>query len=74
MKEDINNYWNMILNFEPYDWFICFLLGVSFYILPSILNWAFLLFMRKVFKVEPMTYIKGWKRIKQSNQPKGIKQ
>ena len=63
MRDKINEIFETIKCFEPYDWFIVLLMTILLLILPKILNTVYELIMRYVFKMERCKWIKGWKNI-----------
>ncbi len=67
MREEINGMWEMVKNFDAYDWTQVFIVvAIVWMINPLIhlIGYLFELFMRRVFKMERCTFIKGWKKIK----------
>lgn len=64
MREKINGMFEMVKNFDAYDWFCIICIAILTLILPPIFNALYEYFMKKVFNLERMKYIKGWKKIK----------
>jgi len=67
MRKLVNGYWEVIKNFEAFDWLIVFIIVVVWLIIPYLISTVenvVELFMKKVFKMKRCTYIKGWKKIK----------
>jgi len=67
MREEINGMWEMVKNFDAYDWTQVFIVVAIVWMINPLIHltgYLFELFMKKVFKMERCTFIKGWKKIK----------
>jgi hypothetical protein len=64
MREKINEMFEIVKNFEAYDWVIIICTAILVNILTQVLNTLYEFIMRKFFNLERNKYIKGWKRIK----------
>ena len=67
MREKVNKMYEMVEAFEPYDWlqvFIVIFTVLMIHPLMYLIGYLFEILMKKVFKMQRCTFIKGWKKIK----------
>lgn len=67
MREKINEMWEMLKNFDAYDWTLVFMIVAIVWMIDPLIhliNYLFEGIMKKVFKMERCIFIKGWKKIK----------